>query len=82
MQKIAETLRRESFYLKIPYVKYFEHVEEIEWAIEVCKASGKPVASTMCIGPEGDMHGIPASHCAVRMARAGELCHFYFHSNY
>ena len=25
----------------------------------------------MCIGPEGDMHGVSAAECAVRMARAG-----------
>ncbi|XP_071440868.1 betaine--homocysteine S-methyltransferase 1-like [Hetaerina americana] len=61
--------------------EYFEHVEEIEWAIEVCKATGKPVAATMCIGPQGDMHGISAGDCAVRMAKAGAdivgvNCHF------
>ncbi|GAB6032249.1 hypothetical protein CHUAL_010889 [Chamberlinius hualienensis] len=61
--------------------EYFEHVEEMEWAIEVCKKTGKPVAATMCIGPEGDLHGITAGQCAVRMARAGANivgvnCHF------
>jgi len=61
--------------------EYFEHVEEMEWAIEVCKATGKPVAGTMCIGPDGDLHGISAAQCAVRMARAGANiigvnCHF------
>ena len=35
----------------------------------------------MCIGPEGDMHGVSAAECAVRMARAGAHvvginCHF------
>ena len=24
------------------YFQYFEHIEETEWAIEVCKESGKP----------------------------------------
>ena len=43
----------------------------MEWAIEVCKESGKPVASTMCIGPKGDLHGVSAAECAVRMAKAG-----------
>jgi betaine-homocysteine S-methyltransferase len=43
----------------------------MEWAIEVCKESGKPVASTMCIGPMGDIDGVPAAECAVRMAKAG-----------
>lgn len=61
--------------------EYFEHVEEIEWAIEVLKKTGKPVCSTMCIGPEGDMHGVSVGDCAVRMARAGAdvvgiNCHF------
>jgi len=61
--------------------EYFEHIEEMEWAIEVCKESGKPVAANMCIGPEGDMHGISAAECAIRMARAGAdvvgvNCHF------
>lgn len=51
--------------------EYFEHVEEITWAIEVCKESDKPVAATMCIGPLGDMHGVSAGECAVRMAKAG-----------
>ena len=43
----------------------------MEWAIEVCKNSGLPVAASMCIGPEGDLHGNSAGECAVRMARAG-----------
>ena len=61
--------------------EYFEHIEEMEWAIEVCRESGKVVAATMCIGPEGDLHGITAEECAVRMCRAGASlvgvnCHF------
>jgi betaine-homocysteine S-methyltransferase len=52
-------------------LQYFEHIEEMEWAIEVCKETGKTVASTMCIGPKGDIDGVPAAECAVRMARAG-----------
>jgi betaine-homocysteine S-methyltransferase len=61
--------------------EYFEHVEEMEWAIEVCKSFGKPVAASMCIGPEGDLHGVSAGECAVRMAKAGANivginCHF------
>ena len=43
----------------------------MEWAIEVCKESGKPVAASMCIGPEGDLHGTSTGDCAVRMAKAG-----------
>jgi betaine-homocysteine S-methyltransferase len=61
--------------------EYFEHIEEMEWAIEVCKNTGKTVAASMCIGPEGDLHGISAEECAVRMAKAGARvvgvnCHF------
>ena len=43
----------------------------MEWAIEVATSSSLPVAATMCIGPEGDMHGVSAGDCAVRMAKAG-----------
>ncbi|KAF0289766.1 Betaine--homocysteine S-methyltransferase 1 [Amphibalanus amphitrite] len=61
--------------------EYFEHVEEMEWAIESLASSGLPVCATMCIGPEGDLHGVSAGQCAVRMARAGAHavgvnCHF------
>ena len=51
--------------------QYYEHIEEMEWAIEVCKEFDKPVAASMCIGPEGDLHGVSAGECAVRMAKAG-----------
>jgi len=61
--------------------EYFEHIEEMEWAIEECLTTSLPVAASMCIGPEGDMHGVSAAECAVRMARAGAHvvginCHF------
>jgi len=61
--------------------EYFEHIEEMEWAIEVCVKSGLPVVASMCIGPEGDMHGVTAGECGVRMAKAGAHvvginCHF------
>merc|ERR1719435_852765 len=53
----------------------------MEWAIEVCKETGLPVAASMCIGPEGDLHGNSNAECAVRMAKAGANvvgvnCHF------
>ncbi|XP_042797956.1 betaine--homocysteine S-methyltransferase 1 isoform X2 [Panthera tigris] len=51
--------------------EYFEHVEEAVWAVEALKASGKPVAATMCIGPEGDLHGVSPGECAVRLVKAG-----------
>nr|XP_033785459.1 betaine--homocysteine S-methyltransferase 1 [Geotrypetes seraphini] len=61
--------------------EYFEHIEEATWAVEVLKGSGKPVAATMCIGPEGDLNGIPAGKCAVQLVKAGASivgvnCHF------
>ena len=43
----------------------------MEWAIQVCKETNLPVAANMCIGPEGDLHGVSAADCAVRMAKAG-----------
>ena len=52
-------------------LQYFEHIEEMEWAINVCKETSLPVAATMCIGPDGDLHGVSTGECAVRMAVAG-----------
>lgn len=46
-------------------------MEEAEWAVESCKATGKPTAVSLCIGPQGDLHGIPTGECAVRLANAG-----------
>uniref|UniRef100_A0A667FMW8 Betaine--homocysteine S-methyltransferase 2 n=1 Tax=Lynx canadensis TaxID=61383 RepID=A0A667FMW8_LYNCA len=51
--------------------EYFEHAEEAMWAVEVLKALGKPVAATMCIGPDGDMHGVSPGECAVKLVKAG-----------
>lgn len=42
------------------------------WAVEALKASRKPVAATMCIGPEGDLHGVSPGECAVRLVKAGD----------
>lgn len=60
-----------------PLPQYFEHVEEAEWAVEVLKTTGKPVAATLCIGPEGDLNGVSPGDCAVRLVKAGttSLCH-------
>jgi len=52
-------------------VEYFFYIQEMEWAIELCKSYGKPIAATMAIGPKGDRAGISAGECAVRMAKAG-----------
>ncbi|KAL4617517.1 betaine-homocysteine S-methyltransferase 1 [Arapaima gigas] len=61
--------------------EYFEHVEEAEWAVHVLKSSGKPVAVSLCIGPEGDLNGVSPGDCAVRLVKAGAQivgvnCHF------
>ncbi|XP_061654991.1 betaine--homocysteine S-methyltransferase 1 [Phyllopteryx taeniolatus] len=61
--------------------EYFEHVEEAEWAVQVLKSTGKPVATTLCIGPEGDLNGVSPGECAVRLVKAGAdivgvNCHF------
>jgi len=61
--------------------EYFEHIEEMEWAIEECLKTDLPVAASMCIGPEGDMHGVSAAECAIKMAKTGAHvvginCHF------
>lgn len=63
--------------------EYYEHAEEIVWAIESIKkmCPGMPVCATMCIGPEGDLHGLTTGECAVKMAEAGAdvigiNCHF------
>uniref|UniRef100_A0A3Q4B116 Hcy-binding domain-containing protein n=1 Tax=Mola mola TaxID=94237 RepID=A0A3Q4B116_MOLML len=61
--------------------EYFEHVEEAEWAVQVLKTTGKPVAATLCIGPEGDLNGVSPGDCAVKLVQAGAdivgiNCHF------
>lgn len=61
--------------------EYFEHITEMEWAIEAAKQYGMPVAAFMCINKYGDLHNTPAGECAKRMAGAGAdlvgiNCHF------
>lgn len=51
--------------------QYFEHVEEAEWAVQVLKGTGKAVAASLCIGPEGDLNGVSPGDCAVRLVQAG-----------
>ena len=45
--------------LLIRFLQYFRNIEEMEWAIEHVKTYGKPVAATICVGPNGDEDGIP-----------------------
>ena len=47
-------------------------VEEAEWAIEVMKATGKPVAVCITITVDKDSNGVPTEECALRLARSGE----------
>lgn len=61
--------------------EYYEHVEECEWALEVFKEANIPLAATLCINDEGDMHGVSTGDCALRMVDAGASivginCHF------
>lgn len=46
-------------------------MEEAEWAVHVLKSTGKPVAATLCIGPEGDLNGVSPGECGVRLVKAG-----------
>ena len=55
----------------ISFSQFFDHVEECEWAIEVCAEFGLPIAATLTVGPMGDLDNVSAADCAVRMARAG-----------
>lgn len=60
-------------------LQYFEHVEEAEWAVQVLKTTGKPVAASLCIGPDGDLNGVSPGDCAVRLVNAGTTTsHFTF----
>lgn len=52
------------------------YVEEAEWAIEVMKATGKPVAMCLNICSAGDFEGVSVEECAVRIAKAGERWNF------
>ena len=53
------------------FLKFFEFIEEMEWAIETAVTTGLPVVATMCIRREGDHNRISCTECAVRMAKAG-----------
>jgi len=61
--------------------EYYEHVEEMVWAIEAAKQYDMPVAAFMCINKHGDLHSTETGECARRMAGAGAdlvgvNCHF------
>jgi len=61
--------------------EYYEHIEEMQWATEVCVEYGYDTAANMCIGPEGDLHGNSAGDCALKMYESGAKiiglnCHF------
>ena len=46
-------------------------MEEAEWAIEVMKATGKPVAMCLNVCSVGDLEGVSPGDCAIRIAKAG-----------
>lgn len=63
--------------------EYYEHVEEAEWHIEAIKEfmPGCPIAASLCINEDSDVHGVPTGECGVRLAKAGAEvvginCHF------
>jgi len=51
--------------------EYFRYAEEMCWAIESLKETGKPVVAMMNIGGMGDRTGISTAQCALKMAKAG-----------
>ena len=55
--------------------KLFFYVEEAEWALEVMKATGKPIALCLTMCSSGDFEGVPIDECAVRIAKAGATLH-------
>ena len=49
-------------------------MEEGEWATETLKATGRIVATTLIICPQGDWYGkVTPQEAAVRIAKAGKL---------
>jgi len=62
--------------------EYFEHLEEAVWATEAIRmATGMVVATNLCIGPEGDLHGATCEEVALKLVDAGAKivglnCHF------
>lgn len=64
-------------------VEYFEHIEETLWAIEAVQEEmpDHPIAASMCINHEGDLHGVSCGDCGLQMAEQGAQiiginCHF------
>jgi len=61
--------------------EYYEHLTEMEWAIETAKEFEVPVVATMAMNAYGDLHNTDAGECARVMAGAGAdlvgiNCHF------
>jgi len=51
----------------------------MEWAIEHVKTYGKPVAATICIGPNGDEDGVPLGRDLFRNIKQPDIFwQFYF----
>ena len=58
-------------------------MEEAEWHIEAIKEymPGTPIAASLCINENSDVHGVSTGECGVRLAKAGAdvvgiNCHF------
>ena len=54
--------------------QYLMNIDEAEWATETLKSTGKPVAVTMPISPQGDVLGkVNPGEAAVRLAKMGKV---------
>ena len=54
--------------------QYLMNIDEAEWATETLKSTGKPVAITMPISPQGDVLGkVNPGEAAVRLAKMGKV---------
>jgi len=48
--------------------EYFEHTKECEIAIKTIKDNTDfAIAANLCVGPEGDMHGMSVEDSALRL---------------
>lgn len=54
-------------------MQFFSNIIEAEYAVEIIKDLGVPVAITMTIGPTGDLDDVPPAECGVRMGKTGEF---------
>lgn len=70
-RELGEAFRAQVDQVDVFFVEYFKYVEEMVWAIELAKEFGKPIAATMCMGPNSDGDGVPTKECAKKMIQSG-----------